>query len=108
MKKENFDEKTNAPSKKKDDGVGPIAASIIIIFIIIVGAFYLFSLVKERTQPQDDVSEELIVDRGPSSEELLEQSDSDEISDIEADLEAEDFSDLGAELEDIEKEFDSI
>lgn len=88
----NFETKT-----KPESGVGPIIASIIIILIIVVGAFYLFSTIKEQTSNNKNI---------PSTEQIETQSDSDEISDIEADLNSTDLENLDLELSAIVSEFE--
>lgn len=95
----------DSPLNKKESGAGAITASIIIILIIIVGAFYFFSLVQDRTSVPQQQTEQ--APEAPSPEELEQQSDSDNIADIEADLNAEGFDNLDAELGEIEAEFES-
>jgi uncharacterized protein HemX len=73
--------------KNSENGVGPIIASIIIILIIVAGAFYLFSTIKEKRIP------------------IQNQNTSDEVFDIEAELESTELENLDAELEAIESEF---
>lgn len=83
--------------QKTDSGVGPIIASIIIILIIIIGAFYLFSTIKEQTSDNKN---------SPTTEQIENQNESDEISDIEADLNSTDLENLDLELSAIVSEFE--
>lgn len=78
---------------------GPVIGIIVVIVVLIVGAFYFFTRINEI----QDVPQEL-----PLTEEEISSapvSSSDETTDIETDLEAENFDNIDAEMEALEAEF---
>jgi uncharacterized protein HemX len=80
------------PSGPRPNTTGPIIGIIIIILVLLVGGLYFWG---ERI---DEVSDDV--------EELQETNESDEIADIEADLE-EDFQEIDAELEQFETDLEA-
>src|SRR3989344_3916136 len=90
----------NMNMEPEEKSVGPIVGSIIVIVIIILGGLY-FSGAKlaKYTQTPEEILGDTTV-----TEELRSQSASDEVVDIEADLEASDFSDIDTDLSDIESQ----
>lgn len=82
--------------KKNSDRVGPLIGSVIIILIIIAGAFYLFSLIRNKVDVQKQNS--------TTTEENI-SNQSDEISDIEADINAADSNSIDEEMQALEVEF---
>lgn len=73
---------------------GPIIGIIIVIIVLLVGAFYFMGRLTPSANPIDEPTP-----AEEQAETMPPLSESDEVSDIEADLEAEDFSDIDAELE---------
>lgn len=88
---------TQAP--KKEGGAGPIIGIIIIIILLGFGGVYYFTTGVD--QIQHDVMEEMTPEE--EAEALRAQGSSTDLSDIEADLEATDFSGL----DDASLDFDS-
>ena len=88
MSPENNTQTTNGESK------GPAVGIIIIVVLLILAAVYMFS------QRGAEITDE-------QTEQLMDQSSSTEISDIEADIEATNLDDIDRELMDIEAELDS-
>jgi|GEM_PF-1003367 len=77
---------------KKEGGIGATIASIIIILIIVLGAFYFFDKLKNEDRNSDKITKD-------------QQEDS--VDFIEAEFKAEDFDDLDKEMQQIEVEFES-
>lgn len=98
MNENNFNTSNTTESQKTENGVGALIGSVIIILIIIAGAFYLFSTIKEKRNGIQNTS-------NPTTEEIQTQNTSDEVTNIEADLEATDIDSLDAELGAIESAF---
>jgi len=70
MEPETQTEQTQSPVSKQDSGIGAIVGSIVVVLIIIVGAFYLFTLVQDRRQEQLPVNEaetDTMVDEEPAT-----------------------------------------
>jgi uncharacterized protein HemX len=80
-----------ATERKRDGGVGAMIASIIIILVIVFGAFYLLSVLRaeaptiEESQGEDETS----------------------LTELEAELKAENFDNLDVEMEAIDAEFEA-
>ncbi|MBP9771559.1 MAG: hypothetical protein KBD16_01400 [Candidatus Pacebacteria bacterium] len=80
---------------------GPVVGIIVVIIVLIVGAFYFFTrLSNVDTVPPTDIT-------GSTSDDVsfAPTSPSDEPDAIENDLNAEDFSDIDAELDSLDAEF---
>lgn len=89
-------------NEKPHKSVGPIVGIAIIIVIIIFGGLYYWGAQLNREPP---TAEEIENQADPSLENLQVQSDSDEISAIEEDLNATVLEGLDQELEQIDAEF---
>lgn len=92
---ENNEKEINAEDmilgNQKTGGIGPVVGSIIILLVILIGGYYFWNKVQEKRI-------------APTQEQELNTSD--EVSDIEADLETTtDFEDIEGELDAIDKEF---
>ena len=91
---------------KKDSGAGPFIGSIIIIIIIILGGwYYLSSVTSDLNSNQEDTNN--VVEEVPAEVSTSTLSESDEIEDLEADLDTTELDSLDAELEAIEAEIDA-
>jgi hypothetical protein len=98
----------NAPkmntSNEKESSAGPIAGSIIVIVIIILGGLYFLN---QRTSDVDDsgpTGDQIRLEGDEATLDLATQNESDEVDDIEADLDATSLEDLDKELGDIDAE----
>lgn len=96
MNEENNSTETNTEnmilSNQKTGGIGPVVGSIIILLLIMIGGYYFWNKIQEK--------------RTPSTQEQ-ELNTSNEISDIETDIEmTTDFEDIEDELNAIDKEFE--
>jgi flagellar biogenesis protein FliO len=81
---------------KADSGIGAIVGSIIVVLIIILGAFYLFTAVQERRSGASDMNTQEMnaMNNEPAT-----------TAELEAELESISTDDLDAELADIEASF---
>ncbi len=70
-------------NSNSSDKIGPLIGSIIIILIIVLAAFYLFSTIKQKVEIQNN----------------------NEITEIESDLNSTEVEEMEADLNSIEKEF---
>lgn len=86
----------NENETNNSEKIGPLIGSVIIILIIIAGAFYLFSIIREKVEVQKSEQQKV---------EQVEQNQSDEISEIEADLNSTELENLDSELEALQVEF---
>jgi predicted PurR-regulated permease PerM len=87
----------NGQAPKKDEGVGPVIGSIIIIAVIVLGGLYYWgSIIQNSSNAPENVTEES----------LPALSESDEIIDIEQDLEATSADEIDALLDEIDSEID--
>jgi hypothetical protein len=82
--------------KKNSDRVGPLIGSVIIILIIIAGAFYLFSLIRNKVEVQE-------INSTSTQESISNQSD--EILDIESDINSTETDSLEEDMQALEVEF---
>jgi hypothetical protein len=80
-------ETNNTNSKDK---VGPLIGSVIIILIITLGVFYLFSTIKEKVNVQNQ---------------NIQETQTDEVTEIESDLNSTEVEEMEMELNSIEEEF---
>jgi hypothetical protein len=78
---------------------GPVVGIIVVIVVLIVGAFYFFTRINEI----QDVPQELPLTN--EEMEMTQTSNSDDVDAIEGDLEAENFDDVDAEMEALDAEF---
>lgn len=88
-----------APQEEKS--VGALIGSIIIIVIIVIGGIYFWAT-QEKMMPSDTSTQMQNMMGDQSTNMLLEQGTSDNLSDIEADLNATNLDNLDAELSDID------
>jgi cell division protein FtsN len=83
--------------KNSSDKIGPLVGSIIIILIITLGAFYLFSIIKDKVEIQNENTDEM-------TEENV-SNNSDEVSNIEAELNSMGVENYDEDMTAIEAEF---
>jgi len=74
---------------------GPIIGLVIIIVVIALGSVYFLQKREQNVAPQDQNAEQ-------QTEQIVSQNDSDEITDIEADLNATNFSEIDAGISDLD------
>ena len=86
------------PEKKS---AGPVFGIVIIVVLLILAGFYFWGTLNDSMSPA-----EIAAEADTALESLETQSTSDEISDIEADLDATSLDDLDQELGDIDLELD--
>lgn len=86
----------NELETKSSDKIGPLIGSVIIILIIVLGAFYLFAQIKEKVSQQKNTQEEEI--------KKSEVSESDDINQIEAELNSTEIETIEEDLKSIEVE----
>lgn len=79
---------TNNTNSK--DKVGPLIGSVIIILIITLGAFYLFSIIKDKVNVENQ---------------NIQETQTDDITEIETDLDSTEVEEMEMELRLIEEEF---
>lgn len=103
----NPQEESSAPNttpvqKPQQGGFGPIFAIIVIIILLALGGLYYFTEGVEQVQDtqQEETGDETV-------DALMQQGDSDEIADIEADLDATDLSEVEDILDDIDAELEA-
>lgn len=90
------------PSEKKRS-FGPMFGIILVIILLVLGGFYLWG--QKLNQEKVMTAEEILQQEDPLLSDIESQSSSDEISNIEDDLDAINLDDLDAELENIDQEF---
>lgn len=81
--------------------MGPLVGIIIIVVVIVLGGYYFWTT---QLNQEPMTAEEIAAEEDTATNALNEQSDSDEVADIEADLDATDLEGLDAELEQIDQE----
>lgn len=86
----------NESEVNNSEKIGPLIGSVIIILIIIAGAFYLFSIIKQKVDTQKATQETITEST---------ENQSDEISEIEADINSIEVENLDTELEALQVEF---
>lgn len=100
-------ESDTTPNTLKEGGPqgtwGPLVGVIIIVAILVLGGLYFWGreLVGNGEEPS---AADIANQEDPQLQELREQDSSDDVSSIEADIEATDFSDIDQEFSDIEAE----
>lgn len=96
MNKSQGGNETSAPRPKNQEGsVGALIGSIIIILIIIAGGIYFYNTAEKINHP----------DNGQNTEQR--NSGSTDVSDIDSELNATTFSEMEAELAEIEAEMEA-
>lgn len=96
---------TRAQERNEKKSVGPIIGIAIILVIIIFGGLYYWGgQINNQEERANITPEEIIEQEDPALETLETQSSSDEIVDIEADLDLTNLEGLDKELGDIDAE----
>ncbi|MCK5096102.1 MAG: hypothetical protein KAR24_01975 [Candidatus Pacebacteria bacterium] len=103
------EERPEETPPQREMSMGAVLGSIVVVIILLVAAFYLWGNRADApdTLPIDEpttTAEEVLGETDPQTESLKEQSSSDELDSIEADLEDTDLDDLIQELETIDDE----
>ena len=91
----------------KSSSVGPFIGIIIVILVIILGGLYFWGQRVEKNADESILTGEDTVTEDNSVEILETQSSSDEIADIEEDLNTTDLENLDRELQSIESDLDA-
>jgi len=95
----------NELSEPQKKSTGAVIGSIIVIVVIIVGGLYLWGKQISEKRAQESMTPEQILSEPDNSLNALQnQSKSDEVSDIEKDLNATDLNELDKELQNIDEE----
>jgi len=96
----------NVLGEKEHSSVGPIIASIIIIILIVIGGIYFWGAILNDSGYTPSQDSEAIVEDDSKTNDLNNQGTSDDVSDIEADLQATDVDGLeGNDLDLIDAQF---
>lgn len=90
-----MEQNNGAMSPITEESKGPTIGIVIIVLILLIGGIYIFTSREETSS---------INEENPVAEELLNQSNSTEVTDIEADALNTDLESLDTELQDIETE----
>jgi len=93
-----------SPAPKKDGGIGPILGIIIIVILIALGGLYYFTTGINNLE-QQEIQDETTPDEAAATLEV--QGTSDDLADIEADLNASDFSNLDESVTSFDAEFET-
>jgi hypothetical protein len=95
-------ENNTSPAENSEGRSGPLAGTIVVIIVLALGAFYFWGASVDRAgRTGTDIGTDT------STEALNTQSDSTELSAIEADLSATELSGLDQELADIDLELNA-
>ena len=96
---------TSEPSNK--GSMGPIFVIVVVIIILLLGGFYFWGAqVNDSGIQQDEESGDLTtMEEDVATEALMETGTSDEVVDLEVELDVTNLDDLDAELGDIDQEF---
>ncbi len=93
------------PTEGSKEGKGPVVGIIIIIIILVIGAVYVFTNQLNAPVVDDEMTAEEIENLpDEATDELLQYSNSDELTDIERELMETDLDNLEADLDEIEAE----
>lgn len=96
----------NVLGEKEHKSVGPIIASIIIIVLIVIGGIYFWGAILNDSGYNPSQDSGTIVEDDAKTNDLNNQGTSDNVADIEADLQATDVDGLaGDDLDMIDAEF---
>lgn len=87
----------NEIETKDSDKIGPLVGSVIIIAVIVLGAFYLFDQIKERIEKQEEQKQ--------IQQEQEKVSESDDVTEIESELQATEVDSMDEEMQSLEMEF---
>ena len=88
---------------KKQHGVGPAVGIVIIIVLLIAGGYYFWQQ-RAATMKGGDAQDEVSVDQDEARVALEAQGNSDELADIEQDLNATELDSIDEELINVEQE----
>lgn len=98
-------EPKNTQEKNEKKSIGPIIGIVIILVIIIFGGLYYWGgQIKNQKEQENIASEEILEQKDPALEALEIQNSSNEIKDIEVDLDLTNLEELDKELENIDAE----
>ena len=92
------------PGMKKSHGVGPAVGIVIIIVLLIAGGYYFWQQRAATMKGADLPSDEVSVDQDDTRAALEAQGSSDELADIEQDLNATELDSIDEELINVEQE----
>lgn len=103
---ENGDTTRNENVAAHEKPVGPAIATIIIVLILIIGAFYFWGSKLEKTEPVNEniTAEDVLAKPDVSLNTLQTQGTSDELGAIEQDANATDLQNINAEIKNIDAE----
>ncbi|MBI2046006.1 MAG: hypothetical protein HYT28_01115 [Parcubacteria group bacterium] len=103
---ENADTTQNHSAAEPEKPIGPAIGAIIIVLVLIIGAFYFWGSKLEKTLPVDEnaTAEEVLAVPDTSLQSIQTQGNSDEIDAIEQDVNATDLQNLNSELNNIDAE----
>lgn len=94
------------PTPNKEGGAGPVIGIIIIIILLGLGGVYYFTTGVDQIQSEDAMMEESM-SADEAAAKVREQGSSTDLADIEADLQATDFSGLDDASAEFESELQS-
>ena len=100
-------EEASSSGQTPQKSMGPMLGIVIIVILLVLGGFYFWGTqIKDRSQVQEvEITAEDIANQEDTTlKNLQSQSTSDEIDDIEADLDATDLENLDSELDAIDQE----
>ena len=103
---ENVDTTRNENAVANEKPVGPAIATIIIVLILIIGAFYFWGAKLEKVEPVNEnvTAEEVLAQPDASLNALQTQGPSNELNAIEQDVNATDLQNLNTETKNIDAE----
>ena len=101
-------EEASSSGQTQQKSMGPMLGIVIIVVLLVLGGFYFWGTqIKDKSQVQENAevtAEDIANQEDTALENLNTQSTSDEIDDIEADLDATDLESLDSELDAIDQE----
>ena len=96
-------EEASSSGQTQQKSMGPMLGIVIIVVLLVLGGFYFWGTqIKDKSQVQENAevtAEDIANQEDTALENLNTQSTSDEIDDIEADLDATDLESLDSELD---------
>lgn len=95
-------EEAMSGSPKQSGGSGALISLVVVVLVIVLGAWYIFTDRVSETQPADTPASEAAFEAEVSEIETVSEDDS--LSAIEADLNATDLESLDAELQALDSE----
>ena len=101
-------EEASSSGQTQQKSMGPMLGIVIIVVLLVLGGFYFWGTqIKDKSQVQENAevtAEDIANQEDTALDNLNTQSTSDEIDDIEADLDATDLESLDSELDAIDQE----